>query len=87
MRKALKATCRRFQVPRQISVVLPDATAISPRAATNFVPFVRSMGAACSWQPVFGKVRVGTDIFCRLQDGDHGWMVSAASTNLINYFQ
>ena len=31
MRKALKATCLSFQIPRHISVVPPEATAISPR--------------------------------------------------------
>jgi len=81
MRKALKATGLLFKVPRQMSVVPPDATAISPRfsiprsdptelgsspvsleisprVATNFGSFARSVGAAYPRQSVFGKISV-----------------------------
>lgn len=50
------------------------ALEISPSVDTNFVPFARSVGAAYSWQPVFGKVSVGTDIFFTFRTGImDGW--------------
>jgi len=52
---------------------------ISPSVVASFVPFARSMGAACSWK--FGESESGTTRFALRQRG------AVTCTNLVDDFQ
>ena len=54
----------RFSIPRSNPIELgssPVSLEIFPRVATNFGSFARSVGAAYSWQSVFGRISGDSD--------------------------